>query len=260
MKKYIAMILTILLICTAATGCGKSSDTTTDSDIHSGSESPAGQPEQAANLSTSYTAYMEIKSDLVSRLADGLTESQPAASMELLGMNMVEMFLLPMVALGVDETYAKATLGYFNAADIKYTSNGNNYAVTYTGADGVQMTCETSYDPAKDAAMTKISQAGKESLVFEYLKTSYGYASQYYVQNDDGTYTVYQGTFYGKDGIIGVSVDAEAPPAPITGGADVPKEFPKDCSSWYEVKGTAGTGSLSDGTKLEFTVPAEAYN
>lgn len=264
MKKIIAMTLTVLLICLAATGCGQSSDTSTDSTApveNSSTEAPAAQPEQAGSLSTSYTAYMEIKSDLIARLADGLTDSQPMASMELLGMNMVEMFLVPMAALGMDETYAAATLAYMNASGVKYTADGNNYAVSYSDVEGNQMTCETTYDPDKEAATTKITQSGKESLIFEYIKTSYGYASQYFIKNDDGTYTVYQGTFYnGKDGVIGVTAQAAAQPESIFGKNEVSKDFPKENESWYQVEGTAGTGALPDGTALNFAVPAEASN
>jgi hypothetical protein len=263
MKKFIAMTLSVLLICLAATGCGQASDTTADSTAqaaNNSTEAPTAQPTQAGNLSTAYTAYMEIKSDLITRLADGLTDSQPMASMELLGMNMVELFLVPMAAMGMDETYAQATLAYMSASNVKYTADGNHYTLTYSDGQGNQMVCDSTYDPAKDSAVTKITESEKDSLVFEYLKTSYGYASQYYLKNDDGTYTVYKGTFYGKDGVIGVTDKAVAQPESIVGNGEVPENFPKECDNWFEAKGTAGTGMLSNGTALEFTVPAEASN
>lgn len=265
MKKLITLTLVMMLICMTAVGCGGSSDTSSDSapaenssaeTADSGSDS--AEPEAIGGISESYVAYMETKSDLVSRLADGLTDAQPTAAMSLLGMNMVELFLVPMAALGVDEAYAAETLAYLNASGVKYTSDGNNYSVTYTNGVGDETTCETKYDPDREAAVTTITEAGKESLVFEYCKTSYGYASQYYIKNDDGTYTVYKGTFYGKDGTVGMTDAAAAQPASIMDGGEVPKDFPKDSASWYAVEGTAGTGVGTDGTNYEFTVPEEA--
>jgi hypothetical protein len=203
---------------------------------------------------------METKSDLVTRLADGLGESQPMAAMGLLGMNMVEMFLVPMAALGVDEAYAEATLAYLNASGVKYKSDGNNYSVTYSDGTGAEMTCETKYDSDREAAVTTITEAGQEALVFEYYKTSYGYASQYSIKNDDGTYTIYKGTFYGKDGMVGMTEAAAEKPASIMDRGEVAKDFPKDSSSWFAAEGTAGTGVGSDGTEYTFTVPAEASN
>ena len=266
MKKFIVMTLTVLLICMTAAGCGQSSETPADGTAqteNSSAEVPAAsdvQPGQAGGLSTSYTAYLNAKSDLINRMATGLGDSQPAAAMELLGMNMVEMYMVPMAALGVDETYAEAMLSYLNAADVKYTADGNHYAVSYKGADGVEVACETTYDPGKEAATTKISQSGKEALIFEYAKTSYGYASQYFIKNDDGTYSIYKGTFYGKDGVLGLSSETAAQPESIIGKGEVSKDFPKDCESWFKAEGSAGTGVGPDGTTYDFTVPAEASN
>jgi hypothetical protein len=269
MKKIIVLTLVLLLISMTAVGCGgNSSDTSSDSSTTAESNSAkttdsgsdSSQTEGVGGLSGSYMAYMEIKSDLVTRLADGLGESQPMAAMGLLGMNMVEMFLVPMAALGVDETYAETTLAYLNASGVKYSSDGDNYSVTYTDGTGAETTCETKYDPDREAAVTTITEAGKEALVFEYYKTSYGYASQYLIMNDDGTYTIYKGTFYGKDGTVGMTEAAAEKPASIMDGGEVSKDFPKDSTSWYTVEGTAGTGVGTDGTAYEFKVPAEASN
>ncbi|HYE68223.1 MAG TPA: hypothetical protein VEA58_06390, partial [Anaerovoracaceae bacterium] len=73
-------------------------------------------------------------------------------------------------------------------------------------------------------------------------------------------YTVYQGTFYGKDGVIGVTAQAAAQPASILSKGEVAVDFPKENDSWYQAEGTTGTGSLSDGTALNFKVPAEVFN
>jgi len=190
MKKIISVALIILLICMAAVGCGSSSDSTADSTTqaennNSEAAAPTAEPGQASGLGTSYTAYLETKSEIINRMADGLGESQPMAAMELLGVNMVEMYMVPMAALGMDESYANETLAYLNASDVDYKADGNHYSVAYTGADGVQISCESTYDKDKEAATTKISQAGKEALIFEYTKTSYGHASQYFKKKDD---------------------------------------------------------------------------
>jgi hypothetical protein len=71
---------------------------------------------------------------------------------------------------------------------------------------------------------------------------------------------VYKGTFYGKDGVIGLTANAASQPSSIVGKDDIPKDFPKDCESWFEAEGTKGTGVGSDGTTYDFSVPAESSN
>lgn len=267
-KKYTVFLLIFLLVCLSSAGCGKSGNSSQDSSAPADNVKqtaddsdvvPDTQPAQNGSFSAAYSAYVETKSDLITRMADGLTDSQPAAAMELLGMNMVEMFMIPMAAVGLDETHAKETLAYLNTSGVKYTAEGNHYLLTYSDAQGSEVTCDTLYDPKKDTVATKIMEAGKESLVFEYTKTSYGYASQYYLKNDDGTYIVYQGTFYGKDGTVGVINNAAAQPGSIL-GKEVQKDFPKACDSWYEAEGSEGKGKTADGAVLTFTVPAKASN
>lgn len=266
MKKLLIVFIALFLIVATVAGCGQPSAAPPAGAASAGAEPAADnkagtsamQPALNGSLSVSYIAYMKTKSDLLTRLSEGMADSPSIASMDLLGIGMVELLLLPMTAMGGDESSVQMALGFFNVSDIKYKADGNHYTVTYKDVEGIPMICETTYDPAKDAAVTKITRSDEGALVFEYRKTSYGYASQYCIENDDGTYTVYMGAFYnGADGIIGVDGHVAAYPASILDGAEVPLDFPENCESWYKIEGTSGTGKGSDGTAFDFTVPAE---
>lgn len=268
----------ILLICLLLVGCGKPSNASNDSvkpadnatettdnsagkTKDSSTGAPIAQSDKPRNLSESYTAYITVKGDFSSRLSDGLSEAQSAAGLDLLGISLIDLYLVPILAMGVDETYAQSALSYFDFTGIKYTADGNHYTLNFTDAGGIPTVIETTYDSAKDAASSEVKQSGEKAVILEYTKTSYGYATQYFIKNGDGTYAIYKGTFYNeKDGIIGLTNNAAAQPASIVGGAEVSKDFPKDCSSWYEINGTAGTGKDYDGTTFEFTVPGGASN
>lgn len=265
LKKLMSALLIILLIGLTAAGCGgKSSEASQDSSTPSGSEEQPGDSadttsdseKQDGSFSTAYTAYLETKSDFVGRIGDGLSESQLTAAMDVLGMSMVELYMAPVAALGMDEETAKQMMTYLNATgDVDYKADGNHYTMSYKDEKGIETICDGKFDPKKDAAAITMTEGGKETLTFEYTKTSYGYASQYCIQNEDGTMVVYKGTLYGADGIIGVTSNATAKPDSILGNGDISKDFPKDCLSWYEAEGEKGTGQTSDGTAITFDVP-----
>lgn len=258
--------MSAILVCVlmfSLTGCGKSSDASKDGGkpadsgvktSDSAAKAPDTQTGPAKSIAQGYGDYAGTKGNFIGRLSDGL-EDQPAASMELLGVVLVELYVAPIVGMGVDEAYARTVLNYFSLKDIQYTGAGNRGALTFTNAEGVRMVCEATYDAAKDALTAKVTEADKDPLIFEYTRTSYGYASQYSMKTSDGTYSIYKGTFYGKDGVLGLTDKASAQPSSIVGVAEVAKTFPKDCDSWFEINGTRGTGKASDGATFEFTAP-----
>src|SRR5690606_8733072 len=148
----------------------------------------------------SFGAYTEAKSELVSILTDALT-SNPGTeleSMSFLGMTMVDPALIPASCFGLGESTANATLKVLGAKDVAYSESGNQYIVKYQGAQGEQYEVQGEYDKAADALKCVSKLDGKEALISEYRKTSFGYVGQIYTIGEDGSTYVYQIAISGK--------------------------------------------------------------
>ncbi|HHX75138.1 MAG TPA: hypothetical protein GX699_09590 [Firmicutes bacterium] len=216
----------------------------------------SGPPSTAAD---SYVAYMEAKGDLVAILTDALANNPGTElySMSFLGFAMVDLALIPASCFGLGQEAAITALGFLGLDDIEYSESGNQYSVKYRNDKGEQYELHGEYNKAADA-LTCISKLnGKESLVSEYRKTSFGYVGQTYTIGEDGSIYVYQMAVSGKDGAVGISKAAAAPPA-LTGSETI--DFPRQCQEWYAITGAEVTGLASDGEEISFiyTPPADS--
>jgi hypothetical protein len=214
----------------------------------------SGSPATAAQ---SFSAYMEAKSEVISILSDALV-SNPGTeldSMSLLGVIMVDMALLPASSFGIGQEAASMTLGFLGADDVVYSEKGNQYSVKYRSDKGEQFELQGVFDKAADALKCTSLKDGKESLISEHRKTSFGYVGQVYVINEDGSTYLYKLAVSGKNGAVGISESSAAPPS-LTGSESI--DFPKECPEWYAIKGDAFTGVTSDGRELSFVyTPSE---
>ena len=185
-------------------------DTDTEQQQDEGSDIP-GAP---ASASESYTAYIQAKGDLITKLTDALANNPGTefTSMSLLGVSMVDLAMLPASSFGLGEAAAITALGFLGAEDIEYSESGNKYSVKYRGQDGLNYELHGEYDKAADALKCTSFVDGKESLTSEYRRTSFGYVSQMYVIDDDGSTYVYQLAVSGPDGVVGMSQVSEPPP------------------------------------------------
>ena len=221
-------------------------------DANSGSQDigsdNSGSP---ATASESYSAYIQAKGELLTRLSDALASNPETAfsSMSLLGISMVDLALLPASSFGLGEASANMALGFLGAEDIVYSENGNQYSVKYKGEDGSNYELQGEYDKAADALKCVSLVEGKETFTSEHRKTSYGYVSQTYVINDDGSTYVYQLTATGTDGVVGMSKVSEKPSS-LTGSESI--DFPKQCQEWYAIDGNRVTGVTADGNEISF--------
>jgi hypothetical protein len=214
----------------------------------SGPPSTAGQ---------SLGAYLEAKSELVSILSDALSTNPGTEldSMSFLGIAMVDLALVPASCFGLGQDVAIATLGTLGAGDVEYSESGNQYSVKYRSAESKQCELQGEYDKAADALKCISKMDGKEGLIMEYRKTSFGYVGQIYAINEDGSTHVYQLAVSGKDGAVGISKESAAPPE-LTGSETI--DFPKQCQEWYAIEGDAVTGVTSDGREISFVyTPSE---
>ena len=204
-----------------------------------------------AIASESYSAYIQAKGELLTRLSDALASNPETAfsSMSLLGISMVDLALLPASSFGLGEASANMALGFLRAEDIVYSENGNQYSVKYKGEDGSNYELQGEYDKSADALKCTSLVDGKETLTSEHRKTSYGYVSQTYVVNDDGSTYVYQLTATGNDGVVGMSKASEKPSS-LTGSESI--DFPKQCQEWYAMNGNRVTGLTADGDEISF--------
>ena len=237
-------------------------DTDTEQQQDEGSDIPEQDegsdiPGAPASASESYTAYIQAKGDLITKLTDALANNPGTelTSMSLLGVSMVDLAMLPASSFGLGEAAAITALGFLGAEDIEYSESGNQYSVKYRGQDGLNYELHGEYDKAADALKCTSFADGKESLTSEYRKTSFGYVSQIYVIDDDGSTYVYQLAVSGPDGVVGMSQVSE-PPKALTGNESI--DFPKQCKEWYAIEGDAVTGVTSDGEEISFTyTPSE---
>ncbi len=214
-------------------------------------------PGAPASASESYSAYIQAKGELITKLTDALANNPGTefTSMSLLGVSMVDLAMLPASSFGLGEAAAITALGFLGAEDIEYSESGNKYSVKYRGQDGLNYELHGEYDKAADALKCTSFVDGKESLTSEYRKTSFGYVSQIYVIDDDGSTYVYQLAVSGPDGVVGMSQVSEPPPL-LTGNESI--DFPKQCKEWYAIKGDEVTGVTSDGDEISFVyTPSE---
>ncbi|HHZ14324.1 MAG TPA: hypothetical protein GX394_10415, partial [Clostridiales bacterium] len=226
-----------------------SSDTVSeDSGFPATASDNSGSP---ATASESYSAFIQAKGELLTKLSDALANNPETAlnSMSLLGISMIDLALVPASSFGLGEESALMVLGFLGAEDLVYSENGNQYSVKYKGEDGKSYELQGEYDKAADALKCTSLVDGKETLTSEHRKTPYGYVSQAYVIDDDGSAYVYQLTATGTDGVVGMSKASEKPSS-LTGSESI--DFPKQCQEWYAMNGNRVTGLTADGDEISF--------
>ncbi|NLM79099.1 MAG: hypothetical protein GX173_13640 [Ruminococcaceae bacterium] len=269
MKKIIsiALILALLILSAGCTGPGS----TTKGDATGGQTTKSGGQTTTATttketskpvngdaddtVSAAYGVYIEAKSEMITNLMDGLGENDETAMMvlDLLGVTMLDLTLLPASLFGLGETAVNAGLGFLGASDVRYSENGNQYKVTYKEKEGKAINVEGTYDKGANSLVCSSSTDGKVNLYSEYYETSFGYIGQYYLIGDDDAITVYQISIQGTDGVLGISQSGDY--KPLTGRENV--DFPKECDAWYAISEQKITGLTADGKEISFTAKGE---
>jgi len=202
-------------------------------------------------VSSSFSAYIEEKNRMLSRLSDALTTNPDTVfySMSLIGVVMVDVALAPAGCFGLGQNVAIATLKSLGAEDVEYSESGNQYSIKYRNNDGKKYELEGEYNKAADSLKCIVKIDGKESLISEYRKTSFGYVSQIYTITENNSAYVYQLAVSDENGALGISKVSAVPPA-LSGDEKI--DFPKQCEEWYAIEDDAVTGVTSDGKKISF--------
>jgi len=269
MKRWIALFAAMMMVFVLFAGCSTAGKTDTNDDEQKTSaevsettaevsdDVSAETPDTSGAVSTgnpvadSYNAFYDAKYVVINKLTAGLEQddSMYMPYMTILGVTMADLALIPVAFFGYDEATVQASMAMFSANGVEYTANGNTYTMTYADENGSTTVFTGTYDPATDSMVTTATVDGVESIYLEYYKTSFGYVSQSFFANDDGTGVLYQYSITGEDGVFGYST-VSAKPAALTGSE--PATFPQGCDEWYAVTGYTITGETSDGTAINF--------
>ena len=261
MRKLLSLALSFIMIAFVLTGCAKATDAAEDVAAQAAEAAAAGEEfeeevtaeaQQSATDATNsdtasafYSAYIDAKSDVLTRLMDGLGNNPDTmmSAFSFLGISLSDLYLLPALYFGLGEGSVAAALAMMGAKDVTY-KNSEDKDSSLTGT----------YE--KNQSLIAVgSTNGNEDVFAETYRTVFGYVGQFYFIADDGTATLYQVSISGSDGVFGVMSGVERP-APLTGneGAD----YPKAAKEWYAITGSTITGLTADGKQINFEyVPSE---
>lgn len=267
MKRIMAIILSVLL-CTNLAGClgglkfpRDSKETSAQSDQSSATnkaetttsenQTTQGQIDGDMTASDGYSAYLDAKNEMLGYLMDGLGDNEETfmAVMELAGITMMDLTMLPVSFFGLGQTAVGAGLAVLGMKDVKYEENGNSYTVAYKNDEGETFIFSGEYNRSADALSCKSQKNGQDFLYAEYQRTDYGYVGQYHITEDDGGMISYLITVQDDGGVLGIAHDASY--KKLTGGEK--SDYPKECDVWYAVSGNNITGVTEDGKELDFT-------
>mgnify|MGYP001320268836 CR=1 FL=1 len=261
MKKYLSILLAVLMAMSLLAGCASSKDAADTleqagienaGDALDAAEDALSEAASGKTASDFYSAYAEAKTALLNKLVDALGSNADTAmaSLSFLGISFAELYMLPASYFGLGEDAVTNALALLGSKGVTYTEDGNTYTVSYL--DSNDQPCEFSgtYDPSGSLVCVG-STNGTENIFSEARRTSYGYAGQFYLVSDDGSTALYQFAIDGADGngTIGIADSTDRPSA-LTG--DESADFPTGCAEWYSIYGTAVTGVTSDGKTVSF--------
>lgn len=205
-------------------------------------ESPAGgitAPAGAMTPADAYAKYAGAKSSAYDRINAKLEEHQElylSVGMALFPVAMIDLSLIPLTVVGLDD--AGMALSMLGIANVAVDKSGDTYSVAYKDDQGrtVALTCE--YDPASDSMRSISTRDGQELLLFEYARSGDGYASQYYVWDEESKdYSWITGFFNETDiAAFGVSTVAQKQ-ASIFKGKGLTKDFVINKDGYFILEG-----------------------
>lgn len=274
MKKAVLFCLVLLLFISALAGCAK--DKPTDQGSAGGK-----QPSATGKTDTKKTdpkdlvgplmgdgsayqlflAFREAKYDLVKPIQHGVYQIDEVYHRNVLGS--LE------VSDGDHATHAAELLlgdiGYLgwlekrdyedNEEYVTLEVEGNKATVSYRkmSLQNFDVLTAELIDGSDWIAMTLYNRDGSVNMYAEILKTSYGYAAQYYFgegrEGEDNHCLI---SVYGKDGVVGLAKLSDIPPR-LSGNES--QDFPKTAPEWHSIQGNLLTCKLADGNEYTHEEP-----
>ena len=267
MKKLTSLVLATLLFLFAVTGCAANNPVSTNKPQQSSSaasadktpaassspavseESTPSTPEESASATSAdtgtaaspadfYQKYLDAKStafDKISKKLDEKPELSLSVAMTFIAVSTVDLSMIGLTLMSPDSAAGAGVLGMLGMKDAKVDVNGNQYTLTFTDNDGKQskQTCE--FDPATQSIVSELFDAsGKESLLFECVKTADGYASQYYKTGEKNSIIT---CFVNSQTMSFGICDGTAAPASIFKNTAVTADFVKNNELYMTMEG-----------------------
>lgn len=200
---------------------------------------PVGAP---TNPSESFGVYAEVKGAALQRVTDKIADNSDlslSVGMGMLPVTMVDLSLLPLTVLSVEG--AESALEMFGMTGVEVTHNGNDYSVSYSDSEGNKLVQTCKYDPATDSMQSSTSDGTNETIFFEYVRVGGGYASQYYIRNEDGTFMTITTFFNDTDTMAYGMTSSATKPASIIGNTSLTVDFVKNDEVYCILQGDALT-------------------
>ena len=250
MKKILIIALALVMVF-SLTACG-GNNAGDDAAAPPDKEAPAdNQTEPAGSPSEAYSKYIDVKSAAYERLSTKIGEHDElalTAGLALLPVVVVDMSLLPLTIIGVEG--GEAALEMFGMQGVSVDKDGDVYTVTYEDEEGNKITQTCEFDAKTDSMRSVVSDGSKDSIVFEYVNTGDGYASQYTLYNEeDGQYTLIT-SFFNETDFVGFGMQTvKGEPDSIFGDTGLGPDFIKNDEAYYMLEGDEMTIFMDGETK-----------
>ncbi len=205
-----------------------------------------------ATPAASYQRYLDAKSagyESISARMDASEGLAITASMEILAVSMIDLQVIDLVFVTDDTDASEAAANMMGLVDLSVQQSGEDFSVTYTGANSEKFATNGKYDAATDSISCTWTKDGQETLMLEYVKFGSGYAAQYYITDGQDT-SVIKVIADREDIAIGMSGSKDRP-ASIYKSAPADFTFMDDCATVYMIVDGQGT-SIVDGEQSEF--------
>ncbi|NLA95696.1 MAG: hypothetical protein GX838_02470 [Clostridiaceae bacterium] len=202
----------------------------------------------------SYEAYLEAKSALIDQMTvafNQLPEAGMEATFSLFGFSVIDLMMWPAAIIWEDEATAKQMAGVFGVLDMKFERKEGKSILTCT-QDGDTAAFVGERMSGADGYVFTASFGGQEKLRSEFVRTSYGFAGQYYHLEDEGKTTRFMIAIEGHDGAVGIEKDTVRPGS-LTGKEA--SDFPLTAPEWYRIQGKRLTGITSEGKAIDTVLP-----
>lgn len=205
MKKFLRTSLILVIVACLVlplTACGKKEEEKNGS--KSSKTDTKNDKTTSLTLSESYTKFTEAKGEMIENLSN---VEDFTIAMTIFSLTMIDLLALPATVCGLDEASARMTLSFLYSDIVYKDEGGGKYLLTYS-SEGDEGDEEgkfiANYDERTDSAQMELYYNSVLALNLEYIKTEGGYAAQYFLYNEDGTYSLYKIIFDKKDIAIGM--------------------------------------------------------
>ena len=199
-----------------------------------------------------YQRFLDAKTvgyDAMTARIEENSELSMTAGMQLLTIALIDLQVIDLVFVTGDSAASETAAAMMGLSDLNVQYTGEDFGVTFTGADSGKYSSSGKYDAASDSLTCVWSKDGSETLMLEFVKYGEGYAAQYYITGDDGV-SIIKLIVDGADIAIGMG-DVQARPSSIYKAAPADFTFVDDCASVYVIVDGQGSGTV-DGAEVQF--------